>query len=154
MTWKSVSVTRPVLSLPCHLCQHSLGYFNTQEQSSVLQSQVIVLTFPLFVGIQQTHGKWTLHLNNLIYFFVVFLEVWHMIIYQRCGSLSLFMICLYDVVKPLENLVNKIISLIFIGVYKYHQLYFLFNFHCTDCINIIKICTRHVLNVATFRRCQ
>ena len=41
----------------------------------------------------------------------------------------------------------KIITLISVGVYKYHQLYFLFNFHFTDCINIIKICTRHVLNV-------
>ena len=38
-------------------------------------------------------------------------------ILEVCGSLSLFMICLYDGVKPIENLVNKIIVACFIRFY-------------------------------------
>ena len=90
---KSVSVTRPVLSLHCHLCQHFLGYFNTQKQSSALLSQVIVLSFLLFVVMQQTHGKWTLHLNHLVFFSAVFLEVLHLTGSYIGGiDLSIFMI--------------------------------------------------------------
>ena len=77
-----------------------------------------MLSFFLFVVMQQTHGKWTLHLNHLVFFSAVFLEVLHLTGSYIGGIVhSLFKIRLYDGVKPLKNLVNKIIVGCFIRFY-------------------------------------
>ena len=47
-----------------------------------------MLTSLLFIGMQQTHGKWTLLLNNLMCSSAGYLAVWHMIRCWRCGFLS------------------------------------------------------------------
>ena len=87
-----------------------------------MKSKVIVLSSLLFVGMQQTHVKWTLQLNHQMYFSAFFLAIQHMIRYWRYGSFYHFMICQYNGVKPLENLVNIIIFGCFVQLYILHEV--------------------------------